>query len=359
MHIVMTGASFQPLSSEAALPQAAQLARAGQLDAAEELYRRILAAEPGNEAALTELARLLQNTGRGEEAEAVFRRVVALRPDLPLAHMNLGVALCLGGKLEEGFAALRRHAELTYTASGKKPPHQGRHDDEQFEYLGAREFHLEKGERIAGRAVTRSEQSVADWRNSAPAIAVIDNFLSGAALQGLRDYCLRSLIWRQPYQDGYLGAMPEHGLGSPLLAQIVEDARTAYPEIIGAHPLIQFWAFKYDSHMRGVAVHADAAKINVNFWITPDTANNDPECGGLIVWDKAAPVDWRFAAYNDDVAAARAFLARAGARPVKIPYRCNRAVIFDSALFHETDRIDFREGYLNRRINVTLLFGRK
>ena len=42
-----------------------------------------------------------------------------------------------------------------------------------------------------------------------------------------------------------------------------------------------------------------------------------------------------------------------------VPYRANRAVIFDSDLFHETDVISFKPGYENRRINVTLLFGRR
>jgi hypothetical protein len=44
---------------------------------------------------------------------------------------------------------------------------------------------------------------------------------------------------------------------------------------------------------------------------------------------------------------------------VTIPYRANRAVIFDSDLFHETDRIEFRDGYKNRRINITMLYGRR
>jgi hypothetical protein len=29
----------------------------------------------------------------------------------------------------------------------------------------------------------------------------------------------------------------------------------------------------------------------------------------------------------------------------------------DSDLFHKPDRIVFKEGYLNRRINITLLYG--
>ena len=40
-----------------------------------------------------------------------------------------------------------------------------------------------------------------------------------------------------------------------------------------------------------------------------------------------------------------------------MPYRSNRAVIFDSDLFHETDKISFQDGYCNRRINITLLYG--
>jgi hypothetical protein len=32
-------------------------------------------------------------------------------------------------------------------------------------------------------------------------------------------------------------------------------------------------------------------------------------------------------------------------------------VLFDSNLFHETDTLDFKRGYKNRRINFTLLFG--
>jgi hypothetical protein len=78
-----------------------------------------------------------------------------------------------------------------------------------------------------------------------------------------------------------------------------------------------------------------------------------------VVWDKAAPLDWDFDTYNTDEGAIRHFLSEAGAKPVTIPYRANRAVIFDSDLFHETDRLSFKEGYQNRRINVTLLYGER
>jgi hypothetical protein len=70
-------------------------------------------------------------------------------------------------------------------------------------------------------------------------------------------------------------------------------------------------------------------------------------------------LEWTFAQYNSPGAgqAIRNLLAESGARSVTVPYRANRAVIFDSDLFHETDQIAFKEGYLNRRINITMLYG--
>jgi hypothetical protein len=188
---------------------------------------------------------------------------------------------------------------------------------------------------------------------------VIDDLLTRQALEKLRRFCLDSTVWRQVYDGGYLGAFPEHGFAPPLLAQIAEELRAVYPAIIEDYPLLHFWAFKYDSSLHGIKKHADFAAVNVNFWITPDEANLDPDHGGLVVWDAAAPLDWNFAKYNaaeDDITS---FLTAQNSKPVTVPYRANRAVIFDSDLFHETDAISFKPGYENRRINVTLLFGRR
>lgn len=36
-------------------------------------------------------------------------------------------------------------------------------------------------------------------------------------------------------------------------------------------------------------VHADDARVNLNFWVTPDDANLDPTSGGLVVYPKEPP----------------------------------------------------------------------
>ena len=53
------------------------------------------------------------------------------------------------------------------------------------------------------------------------------------------------------------------------------------------------------------------------------------------------------------------WVEQTGAEEVIVPYRCNRAVIFDSNLVHRTDDFYFAPGYENRRINITMLFGER
>jgi hypothetical protein len=246
-------------------------------------------------------------------------------------------------------------------------PHRLKHDREQQDYLaetfGLREwqFHLADGERIASRTVNAANvaQATREWNSRDPRVIVIDNLLSDAALEKLRHYCWGSTIWRQTHPEGYLTAMPEHGLACPLIDQIDENMRAAYPGILGAHQLRYLWAFKYDSQLSGVGTHADPSAVTFNFWITADDANLDSEHGGLIVWDVATPSGLTTQQYIADTAGCQAYLARMGAKPTTIAYRCNRAVVFSSDLFHETDRMHFKKGYTNRRINITMLYGRR
>ena len=113
--------------------------------------------------------------------------------------------------------------------------------------------------------------------------------------------------------------------------------------------------------MTGIDVHADFAAINVNFWITPETANLNPKNGGLVVYDAEAPIDWTFKQYNAsrESVQRRKFLTEHDSGKTVVPYNGNRIVLFNSSLFHETDTIEFKQGYENRRINVTMLFGNR
>lgn len=360
-------------------------AEVGRFDVAVPLMERAVALKPDFIEAQNDLGNVLFLQNRLDEAIEHYRKAIAARPDFAEAYGNLSTALCTQHRIAEAFAAFTELAKVTYGSrqpdfrAPEPPAHKRKHDREQIAYwletginraaaLAAGDsaarfdalFYLDGGERLARPAINPGNDPAAietQWDESRTKIAVVDNLLTDEALDALRHFCWGSTIWRRIYGDGYLGAMPEHGFASPLLAQIADELRRQFPRIFRNHPLTRTWAFKCDSDHRGTRLHADFAAVNVNFWITPDDANLDPQSGGLIVWDVPAPADWNFAQYNGDVEACHDFVRRSNAKSVTIPYRANRAVIFDSDLFHETDRVTFRQGYRNRRINVTLLYG--
>ena len=374
--------------------------------------------QPDSAMAHYNLANALKTLGRLDDAAASYGAALARDPNLAGAYGNLGNTLAELGRPLEAAAAHQKATELRRDPA--RPPLPGdefaartsagklRHDIEQIEYLLARGaigaeygrvlaeyravaaalptpaagthivdlpaplrdrmagtynrlWHKYEPRALAGGALNPSlDRSAieADYIRNQPGITHVDAFLRPEALAELRRFCLESTVWFQfKYANGYLGAYWEAGFWCPLLEQVSEELRLALPGIFRHHKLRKCWAFKYDSRLSGIPMHADFAAVNVNFWITPDQANLDSGSGGLVVWDKEAPADWDFADYNANEAAMRNFLARNGARPVRIPHRQNRMVIFNSDLFHETDRIKFAEGYESRRINITLLYG--
>ncbi len=201
------------------------------------------------------------------------------------------------------------------------------------------------------------QHAVARYRENAPGITYIDDLLLPEVLEELYAYCLESTVWYDYRHGGYVGAYADDGFDCPLLIQVADELRAAMPELLAGNPLRFMWAYKYDSRLQGIGTHADSAEVNINFWITPDECNLDPEHGGLVVYRAEAPASWDFEKYNNDRPAIREYLEKHGSGSVKVPYRCNRAVIFNSDLFHETDQFLFMDSYDCRRINVTMLFG--
>ena len=189
-------------------------------------------------------------------------------------------------------------------------------------------------------------------------VQVIDDFLTPDALDQLQKFCLESTVWRHPYKFGYVGAFPQDGFASVSLFAIAEELLAALGEAFGGYQLAQWWGFAYDAQLPGTDIHGDDADFSLNVWITPDSANLDPNRGGLVVWDKTAPSDWTFDDYNSGGDRVRQFLQDHNAESTVIPYRVNRAVLFEGHLFHRTDDFAFAPGFANRRRSVTLLFRR-
>ena len=386
----------------------------GQLDDAVAQYRAALQANPSHAEAFNNLGIALKERGNFREAEAAFRQALSCKPQYAKAHHHLGLTLLWQQQNREALDSFTRSAELTHHHGQpiQKPfttPARIKHDLEQIQYLQrhgivsnrsseylhalksireqAQTEHIRSGfislTPQLGKALSPSFNTIlhrgiaealpegalnpnldvasieSQYHASYPEIMFLDELLTTTALTNLRQYCLESTIWKKDYQNGYLGTFLAEGFACPLLLQIAEELRLRFPGIFKNHLLSQAWAFKYDSELQGLNLHADAAAVNVNFWITPDEANLDQTSGGLVVWDKEAPDEWDFHAYNNDSNKdkVRDFLERNHAQAVTVPHRQNRALIFNSNLFHETDTISFKDDYEHRRINVTLLYG--
>ncbi|MFE9839155.1 tetratricopeptide repeat protein [Streptomyces sp. NPDC005551] len=223
-------------------------------------------------------------------------------------------------------------------------------------------LHVRDTPRVARALSRRWDPATVEERylSTAPGVVYVDDFLTAEALGELYRFCLESTVWSgNRYAHGRLGAIMQDGFVCPLLMQIAEELRDALPRLIGdRYPLRQMWGFKCGPEVPAdVTTHADFAAVNVNFWVTPDEANTDEHSGGLVVHDIDAPLSWGFDTYNGRQDLIHPFLRCRRARSMTIPYRQNRAVIFNSDLFHASDAIRFRPGYENLRINVTMLYG--
>lgn len=349
----------------------------GEFAAAAQAYRGALAISPDNPILLDNLGSALLELDKIEEAIPLYEKALAIAPDFADAHFHLGMVLSQNGRVAEGFAHYMLRAALVY-GTGKAPTdepdpqHKVKHDLEQRDYLAGGKaspgdpyvpdmFRLADGARIEGPAINPAngtDRLLEDWRRSWPQPVVVDDFLTPPALEKLHAYCAGSTVWRKIYPDGYLGAAPEDGFACPLLAQIVEEVQATFRPILQGEKFRYLGAFKYDSDAcAGTNTHADRSAVDVNFYITPDEANLDPQHGGAELFDLAAPNVEAQQRYSSDETAVRDLLKRSGAKSTIIPYRANRAVIFKSALFHRSDPFKFKSDYLSRRINVDMHFG--
>ena len=412
--------SIDPTNAQAYNNLRQTLVILGQLKEAEKNFDQAIACDPKTIEAHINQGHLQKQLSNFQQSQEHYEKALKLDPNSDSAHAALGFAYMAAGATGEALDhfqsshLLRRNRAgngSSLTTSKAKLCH----DVEQFKYLGdlgreSRRFYdlaaryqrlidqkhwptatstvvLTNAEssllegtynqtiftgyapRVEGQCLSENFDAILfaqDYLAHEFGLAYGDDFLSAGALELLRNYLLESTIWYRHYKGGYLGAFLGDGLASPLMLQIASELKSKLPSIFDGHYLNEIWAFKYDSQssdngseFSGIKAHADFAAVNVNFWITPSMANCDPSSGGLIVFNSEAPSDWTFSEYNLQTDIITRKLHSENVNKTIIPYAGNRVVIFNSNLFHETDRFFFAGGYENRRINITLLFGER
>lgn len=386
------------------------IAAQGRHRAAIGCFEQALRADAGFVSAHYNRAVALVRLGETGEAIKAFGRAVRLEPQHYQAHRALGLLWLTQGERGRALDHLARTYELrrgddrttmalqSLTMASR---HKLEHDAAQFLHLAQRTrdrlrfarlargyravaeqlpdevttlsdaqigalgddyntpIHLRAAPEVAGRAVNeRADRAALDAQFEAQGVIFVDDLLTPRALDSLRQFLLESTIWHDfSHIDGFVTSYLEDGLACPLVLQIADELRRAFPGILGAHALCQAWAFKGLKARAAVDVHADDAAVSVNFWVTPTKANRDPAHGGLVVCRAPPPEGWQIKDYQADREAIVTFLEHRSDDNLVVPYRQNRAVLFRSRLFHHSDRPKFAPGYENHRINLTLLYG--
>ena len=391
---------------------AALVARRGDAAAALDILDELIAEEPGYSSAHFNRANALLALGRNEDAIVAFRTVTALEPDHIDAHRALAFQWLSRGDRDRAMDHFARTYDLRRgegrtgvaerslrTASAAKLKHDSdlfrnlpprvrdghkfetlariydsvaadlgkalvELSGEQLETLGPdynTALHLIDAPEIFSGAVNPDLDGAAiqaAWSRDPTCLVTIDDLLTPRALALIQRFLGESTIWHDfTHIGGFVATYLEDGFACPLVLQIADEFRAALPGLLGHHPLTQAWAFKALSGERPIDIHADDAAVSLNFWVTADTANRNPDTGGLIIYTEPPPEDWPIVDYEADQARIRSFLAENGDSAIVVPYRQNRGILFNSRLFHGTHRPDFAPGYENHRINVTLLFG--
>ena len=180
---------------------------------------------------------------------------------------------------------------------------------------------------------------------------VIDDFFPDGMCTYLRDKTLNSEYYDNTFMGGYKALDFDNDNSESL-----QDISNKYvvPKIPLAEKYLRSWSFVYDNVARGICPHADPSFINVNIWVTPDECVYDHNKNGLILYRKKCPKDWDWETYNRDLNLIEDFLK--GSKYDRIPYKCNRAVIFRGETFHSTDSVYMKPGPENKRVNYTFLY---
>jgi predicted TPR repeat methyltransferase len=143
----------------AALVQAADLTKAGNLDAADELLARILEAAPGDPDALHYQGLLRHAQGRDTESIALIGRSLTLQPAQSGAWNNLGNLLVETGRIDD--AMLAYDNSVSFAKGGDE----GADALSNIASLECKKGHWQAAERVSRRAIELRPEFSEAWYN--------------------------------------------------------------------------------------------------------------------------------------------------------------------------------------------------
>ncbi len=187
---------------------------------------------------------------------------------------------------------------------------------------------------------------------------IIDDFLEPKICALLHSEMLNNQMWRlkNPLSKHLYNSQPITNETKNLLLKSNHIAQQMLTKEI---ELIDYWAILYSKNTDG-NVHADFGQLTLTYWITPDKFNLNPETGGLLIYDVRRADNLSASSYLQTGNESEKFVITHTKSNKIIPYRCNRAVIFDSSYYHKTNSPLFDTSHPEgMRMNITLAYATK
>lgn len=177
-------------------------------------------------------------------------------------------------------------------------------------------------------------------------IQIIDNFFPDSLCCELRSYMLE----RQNFDEIYHDYAAVNFLEYRQEINLIKDKIPLLKDV----SYLRAWSFIYKNFSRGVLPHADPSMYTLSIWVSDDKSILDWRENGLNIYT-VKPV----AENNNNYSSGHEYIYSIikDTQPVKIPYRYNRAILFDSAYIHSSDCVSMKTGLDNRRVSYTYLFG--
>lgn len=168
---------------------------------------------------------------------------------------------------------------------------------------------------------------------------VIDDMLNDTECRDMHRILLNNPMWRKknPISKHLYNSRPKCVMGSLLLERVEALIRQKTNEEL---ILIDHWALLYSKNTDG-NMHADFGQFTLTYWLTPEEHNLNKNTGGLLLYDVQRPKNSSANQYLTAGGASEKYVSERTQNHVVVPYRHNRAVLFDSSHFHKTHTPNF------------------
>ena len=189
-----------------------------------------------------------------------------------------------------------------------------------------------------------------NWNIDPTKITIIDNFFNKECLKMLKYRLLYTHKADHIYDNYYAVDYWNDDYLTSLIAKELKN-KIALP------PFLRGWGFVYNNTGKGVPLHCDPSLVNLNIWLTSDKSVKNKLKNGLNIYKLKPPKHWTRQEWNENPNKAIKLIKNKKIKPIKIPYKYNRAVFFDGAYFHTSNEVSMKEGVENKRVSFTMLFG--